>query len=205
MKKLINQIVLVNLIIIASESCHKPCNEPNYSFKVNESFFPQKDSINVGDTIFVLSSFNKELTDTTTKKVIDFSNAENLGTVLIISDITKFRDIQRGAIDSFSYFNLVGSIFTAPATDTLNVKQLIYTETSSIYDLKIGLIAKKAGIYIFTIPDNPDVFRKNQTKCGTANFEILNQNTQQHLYLFENILGSLSRYDSTHSYCVKVK
>jgi len=205
MKKLINQIVLVSLIVLTSESCHKPCNEPNYSFMVDESFFPQKDSINVGDTIFILSSFNKELTDTTTKKAIKFSNAENLVTALIISDISKFRDTQRGAIDSFSYFNLVGSIFTPTNTDTLSVKQLTYIETSSTYEIKIALIARKAGIYIFTIPDNPDVFRRNQPKCGTANFEILNRNTQQHLYLFENILGSLSRYDSTHSYCVKVK
>lgn len=199
------KLIIIICIIQFFASCHKPCNEPNYTFNVSESFLPEKDSIGIGDTLWLLSSIPKLQTDVGTQKEIDFSNAENLGSNLIISDINKFTTPSRGAVDSFNFFKINGDIFTIANTDADGVKQLSYEETAISYELKVGMIALKAGKYIFTVPDNPSVFRGGKTKCGLGNFQILNQNINKHLYLFEDLLGSLSSYDSNHSYCLKVK
>jgi hypothetical protein len=201
-KKILNILIAFTILII-SERCHKPCNEPDYTFIGNDVFSPEKDTLNVGDTLWLNSSINKELVDTSTKKSIDFSNAANLGSTVVISDINKFQD-KRGAIDSFDYIKITGNIFSDVNTDTSNVKQLQYSETASSFELKIGFVAKKAGSYIFTIPDNPYLFRKGQPKCGTAKIIMLNSNTDQHLYLFENMWGALSSYDSARSYCIEI-
>lgn len=196
-------IILIGFIHFLA-GCHKPCHEPDYTFKVSEIFSPDKDSIQIGDTLWIQSSILKLQKDVTTQNEIDFSNAENLGASFLIQDISKFRNSFRGAIDSFEFFNIYGNIFSAINTDTSRVKQLRYSETDSSYQIKVGVVALKAGLYLFTIPDAPDIYRKNKVKCGIGDFEILNSNANKHLYLFENIWGPLSSYDSSHSYCVKV-
>lgn len=138
-------------------------------------------------------------TDINTLTAIDFSNLSNLSNHLIISDIFKFK-MERDATDCFSYFNVHGKIYS----DQYGAKQLSFEENDSTYSLKVGLVALKAGLYIFTLPDAPGIYRKEHVKCGRGNFEILNSNVDKHLYLFENIWGNLSIYDSLHSYCIKV-
>jgi hypothetical protein len=192
-------IVIIFLIVSADSGCGKPCHEPDYNFLISDSFLPEKDSINVGDTLFLICVVPKMETDTNTKMIINFSNLGNLGDNLVISDISKFK-MQRNAADSFSYFNVYGKIYS----DQYGAKQLSFEETDSTYSLKVGLIALKAGLYIFTLPDAPGIYRKGHVKCGRGNFEILNSNIDKHLYLFENIWGQLSTYDSAHSYCIKV-
>ncbi|HEY2721435.1 MAG TPA: hypothetical protein VGI82_06910 [Chitinophagaceae bacterium] len=191
------------LLAILLSDCHKPCNLPNYSFLVNETFSPEKDSIHIGDTLWLTCTIPETLKDINSQNEIDFSQAEDLASDLVISDISKF-DSERGAVDSFNYTQIQGSIHTDQSADPQGVKQLSFEENSNSYLLQVGLIAKKAGAYIMTMPDNPHVYRKGMPNCGTANFQFLNGNTKQHLYLFENIWGQLSNYDSTHSYCFKV-
>jgi hypothetical protein len=199
------KFIIIICIIQLFVGCHKPCNEPNYTFNVAEAFSPEVDSINIGDTLWLQSSVLKLQADTGTHKEIDFSSAENLGTNLIISDISKFTTSLRGAVDSFNFLKINGNIFSVANTDEKAVKQLTYTQTANSFELKIGIVALKAGSYIFSVPDNPSVYRKGMTKCGLGNFRILNQNNNKHLYLFENLLGPLSTYDRNHSYCIKVK
>ena len=194
-----NKFILIIALVHFFAGCYKPCNEPDYHFSVTESFSPEKDSINVGDTFFLMCIIPKMQMDISTKMVIDFSNLGNLGDNLVISDISKF-NMQRDAADSFSYINIEGKIYS----DQHGAKQLNFKETDSTYRLKVGLVALKKGLYIFEVPDALGVYRNGHVKCGRGNFEILNSNVNKHLYLFENMWGQLSKYDSSHSYCIKV-
>lgn len=190
---------VIYLIGLLESGCHKPCNEPDYNFLVTESFFHERDSVKVGDTLFLTCIISKAETDINTKMIIDFSNLGNLGANLVISDISKFK-MQRDAADSFSYINVEGKIYF----DQYGAKQLNFKETDSTYSLKVGLVALKKGLYIFTVPDALGVYRNGHVKCGVGNFQILNSNVNKHLYLFEDMWGQLSNYDSLHSYCIKV-
>jgi len=190
-------------IICVSAQCHKPCNESNYLFETTAKFSPQFDSIQVGDTIWLTSLIPKPVLDKNSGKTIAYENA-NWCSTLIISDILKFKESNRGAISDFDFSAKIGNIYSAPLTDTTNVKQISYQEYVMGYELNIAIIARKAGSYILTIPDNQYLFRKNKPKCGTAELVILNENTDKHLSLFEDVWGSLSAYDKAHCYCVKV-
>ncbi len=197
------KIIIFIIAVGFFNCCRKPCNLPNYTFSVNDSFSPEKDSINIGDTLWLTCTISKTQIDINTQANINFDNAENLGSNLVISDISRF-NLERGAVDSFNYIQQYGNISTDPTSNPQGVKQLRFEESSDSYLLKVGLIAKKEGNYILTVPDNPYVFRRGMAKCGTADFKILNVNINKHLYLFENIWGLLSEYDRNHSYCFKV-
>ncbi len=197
------KVIFFAVIIGFFNGCHKPCNLPNYTFLVNDHFTPEKDSIQIGDTLWLTCAISKTLVDINSQEKVNFPDAQNLGTNLIISDISKF-NLQRGAVDSFAYVQIRGNIYTDQTSNPHGAKQIGFEEDANYYLLEVGLVAIKMGTYILTVPDNPYVFRKGMTKCGTASFQILNSNTNKHLYLFENIWGQLSEYDSTHSYCFKV-
>ena len=189
------------VLSLAMFSCVKPCLEADHDFSVSESFLPEKDSIRIGDSLFITCIIPKIEKDRYTQVIINFSGANNIGDHLVISDISKF-NTQRDASDSFSYFKIQGNIYS----DQYGVKQLSFAEIDTAYQLQVGLIAQKRGLYIFTIPDMPGVYRNGQAKCGRGNFQILNANVNKHLYLFENLWGPIiSPYDAAHSYCVKVK
>jgi hypothetical protein len=176
---------------------------PDYSFSINDTFSPESDSINLGDTLWLTCVIPVNITDINSQKTITFSDAENLGSDLVISDISKF-NLERGAVDSFNYVQRHGTIFSDPSANPGGVKQLMFEGNSDSYLLEVGLIAQRAGAYVLTMNDVPKVYRKGMTNCGTAKFQFLNGNNQQHLYLFENLWGPPSIYDSTHSYCFKV-
>jgi len=185
-------------------ACGKPCYEKNYVFNVYWTFVPISDSIKVGDTLWLTSTVYKPMTDTISKKQISYNNADDWGTTLIISDINKFTDSKRGAIDSFTYVSVKGSIYSDSSIDTNVAKQVFFQETSSDYELRVGLVALKKGTYILGLSDNPALYQKNSKGCGISKLIILNQNADKHLYLFENKWGLLSSYDAAHNYCVKV-
>lgn len=197
-------LLLILLFFAFSFSCHKPCNESDHRFSINYNFADEKDSINVGDTLWLMSETSTRINDLNTQQEVDFSNAENMGSALSIADITKFHSAQRGAVDSFNFTAINGNIYTNQSLNPNGTKQITFSESDNKYQLKIGIIALKRGIYIFSISDIPAVFRKDKGKCGMASFEILNNNADKHLYLFQNLWGPLSTYDATHSYCFKV-
>jgi hypothetical protein len=193
-------ILLCAIVVICG--CHKPCNEPDYNFSVFEAFSPERDSMNIRDTLFLNCEIPKMEKDINTGKVIDFSNLGNLGDNLVISDISKFRDAKREAADSFLYINIYGKIYS----DNNGAKQFQFMETDSSYRLKVGLILLKSGSYVFTIPDAIGVYRNGHVKCGVGNYAVLNSNMKKHLYLFEDLWGPIiSVYDKNRSYCIKVK
>lgn len=197
-----NNFFILLCIIVVISGCHKPCNEPDYDFSVFESFSPERDSMNIGDTLYLNCEIPKMEKDNNTGQVINFSNLGNLGDNLVISDISKFHDAKREAADSFSYINIYGKIYS----DNNGAKQLQFIETDSSYRLKVGFILLKAGSYVFTIPDATGVYRNGHVKCGVGNYAVLNSNGNKHFYLFEDLWGPIiSIYDKNRSYCIKVK
>jgi hypothetical protein len=204
MKNLMTFFITV-LFILHFMACKKPCHQPDYHFSINSSFAIEKDSMPVGDTLWLTCESSTNMLDLNTKSQIDFSNAQNFGSALIISDINKFHSLIRGAVDSFDFVKARGDIYTIQNLDPNGTKQLNFAEGNDMYSLKIGMVAKRKGLYILSIVDIPNVvYRKGQEQCGKGSFEILNNNLNRHFYLFENLWGPLSEYDKKHGYCVKV-
>ncbi|MDP4129837.1 MAG: hypothetical protein Q8918_14350 [Bacteroidota bacterium] len=187
---------LASVIILSS--CHKTCHEQNYIFTSNDVFYPEKDSIQVGDTLQLTCTISKS------QRLVYFSGAENLGGNLVISNIDSFATRARGAVEQFAYFNVLGSLYSNNNLLPNNIKLITYKESDSAYNLNVGIIALKKGRYIFSFTDDPGVYRTGSANCGVANFLFVNVNKNKHLYLFENVNGSLGPDDNLHSYCFKV-
>ena len=187
---------LLNVTLIVS--CRKPCQSDNFEYSGADVFFPEKDSIKVGDTVFVSCIIRKsEIPE-------GFTHVENLGGNLIISNIDSFRLSSRGAVNDFSYINIQGGLYSDMTASPDNVKQISYLETDSSYNLLVGLIGLKKGSYVLTYTDVPGVRWSGPGKCGTANMFFNNVNENKHSYLFEDKLGPSSPRDSATSYCLMV-
>jgi hypothetical protein len=65
--------------------CGKNCKEAKYQFSMEESFSPEKDSIRVGDTLWVSASHSTTFTDAFSKAQVDFSNSNIASTIRILN------------------------------------------------------------------------------------------------------------------------
>ncbi len=197
----IKNIIAIAMAVAIINGCSKPCNEPDYSFSITESFSPEKDSINVGDTMWLVSETPVKMQDITTQARIDYSGAANFGSTLQVIDISKTQSTEIGAVDSFTYIKVIGDIFTDEKISPTKVKQLSFNEINGMYKIKIGIIAQKKGAYILFVGNAANIYRTSSPKCGKASIEILNNNVNQHLFLYEDLYGSLSDFDKQHAYC----
>src|ERR1700719_3434078 len=95
--------LITNLLFV---KCRKPCQADIFAYSRTDLFYPEKDSMRVGDTLFLSCIIVKsDLPDHVT-------HAENLGGNLIISSIDFFLVSSRGAVAQFDYVNLEGSLYT---------------------------------------------------------------------------------------------
>lgn len=161
----INSILFI-LVAGIVVSCHKPCQEPNYVFSINAYFTPEKDSINVGDTLWLISETSTKLKDINTGIEVNYENAQNLGSTLGIIDIKKTKSSNFGAIDSFNFIRIIGDIFTDQKISPEAVKQLRFEEANGKYRFKAGIIAQKKDSYIFSVSDAVNVLEKINQNVG---------------------------------------
>ncbi len=106
--KTVNMITLLTILVTCTYStCKKGgiggCAETVYSFQIGETIIPDKDSIHVGDTLYLEVNTPSKLTDTQNRNVIDYSNTSNLGNVITLLRFTE-SDETLGAINNFNLF-----------------------------------------------------------------------------------------------------
>ncbi len=173
-------------VAIMNSGCPKPCVEANYSFSVNSQITPYKDSVHIGDTIYLVSSFSTKLTEQTTGRLMEYSNSTGIGSTLAISNLPTGDTITKDAVFDFDYVSVNGKIYndrSIPRPD--GVQQIVYAETNGNYVLKVGLIPKKVGNYILGLGDGLSNGRKKSRSCEKASFNITLSNTDQHFYLIK--------------------
>jgi hypothetical protein len=206
MKYLIVSITFLIVIIVIS-GCPKPCIESNYSFAVHSQIIPDSDSIKVGDTIFLSSSFPTILTDQSTGQVIDYNNSIDLGSTLGLVELVKGIYPGIDAVNDFDYISISGMAYNDKSIASPNkFQQLKYEQINGNYELKIGVIPKKNGTYYLGLGDGLSNGRNKNKSCEKASFNITFKNTNQHLNYFSEWSSStiLSAYEQSHAYFFKV-
>jgi hypothetical protein len=191
-------------------SCNKRinCRDILYSFQTNIKAFPDLDSLNINDTIWLEFSCSTQLADLNSGQSIDYSGAENFGTAIGIFEFTGGSVNNpggTGAVDAFEY-KLIHGVFIPDSHLPNENKDYEFAEIGSEYKFKLGIIPKRHGIYTISPGDAANVYTK-KNKCDKAGFAIKFTNTNQHLYFYEqNRPGyTPSEYERTHMYCFKVK
>jgi hypothetical protein len=186
-------------------SCGKPCKEVTYQFFMREAFIPERDSIHVGDTIYLESVHATTFTDSLNgnNTQINFSNSL-LGSNL---RVLQFPDTSTFVIGAIPDFNIAALNGMASGNDNIpsENKGFYYQEINSQYILRLQFIALKKGIYSISLGNSIGVIKGGQD-CEKASFEIENSNVNNHLYFYQNWRPGyiINSYERTHMYCFKV-
>lgn len=183
-------------------SCHKLCVPGHFNFSGGiATVLPDKDSIHVGDTLWLTSSLPVNYKYGTDSKVYNLSGATNVGTDIHLATLLGVSDYA-GAIDSFLFVPQKGNIVTNPLAPH-GAKTISFWEQNGMYLFSVGIIAKKKGIYALAIIDIPQAMKK----CDRISIEIVMKNADNHLHYLKDIYYggvTIGRIDSTHTYCFKV-
>lgn len=157
------------------------CADTVYSFQISENVTPDKDSIQIGDTIFLNVNVPTKLNDLQSGNLVDYSNAGNLGNVVSLLRFLPANEY-RGAISNFNLIILKGT--EVNSIDPLSQKDVLFGEENGFYKFSMAVIPKDTGRYVLTIGNAANVYRKND-KCTKASFTIDFQSTNQHFYFLQ--------------------
>jgi hypothetical protein len=197
-------IVIFGILFINS-GCHKSfCTPHHYNFSINNTiFYPELDSMAVGDTLFFKSETPTNLINIADGKAIDYGKASNFGSIIGFTELVGLNQTN-GAVDDFIIISNKGKIYTdnsVPSPD--RVKQAIFAEENGEYLLSFAVIPQKKGIYALGTGDMPDVVKN----CDRSAISMKITNVDPHLHYIKDIYyggGPINPLDSTHSYCFKV-
>ena len=190
-------ILKIGLLITATQlllsgSCNRDGSKPctlltPYSFSVTSEFSPQKEVYNLGDTIYLTSTFPKNLTNSITSQQVDYNNSLGIsGNFNTISLDTVKHTINEG-LNNFFIFSIKGSNSPIANSPNLGVN-ILYIENTSSYEIKLGLKILKKGIFYIGITDLSSQGIKGQD-CTNAGFSMTVTNTNKNLNLFQYALG----------------
>jgi hypothetical protein len=211
---MVTNIFKIGLLITATQfllasGCRKnktiPCVFGGYSFAVTSEWAPQRQVYNIGDTVYLTSSFPKFLTDLVNPSlVIDYSNAVAIGGgvgIGYLDTITRNAIPGRNKFDFFSITGIVGERAVAPDQGPA----FTYSELSNLYSFKCGFICRQKGIFMFSVSDlkSPGLSGKN---CTNAGFTMTVTNNEKHFSLYEYALGFPNDADGMkRGYCFRVQ
>lgn len=176
--------MLISIVLLLT-SC--PDNNfdcaPKYIFEIPTNLVNVKDTISVGDTIWIEIKFSSLLYDTLSKKMINYQNGDFPFEVVIkqFQFVDKEQDEKlKLANASFKEIILKGSI----ADNYVNNNCCYYLpDNENGYHLKLGMIATKKGDYFLRIAGLAP-YRKDQDECHSiSDIFITNGNG-----LFNNLL-----------------
>ena len=190
------KILKIGLLITATQflfanSCKKegntkPCQYSNYSFDVTSVFSPQEEVYNVGDTIYLTSTFPKNLLNATSNQLVDYSNSVGIGGTVSFIQMDTITHNSLDAYNRFELFLLKGT-YTQIQNVPNNGINSNYLETS-IYEFKVGITLKQKGLYFFNSANLGSQGLKNQN-CTNAGFNMTVTNSNKHFNLFQYALN----------------
>ncbi|HTJ47833.1 MAG TPA: hypothetical protein VL443_00155 [Cyclobacteriaceae bacterium] len=200
--KLISIYSIVAIVMLVVTGCPSNCGsslDAKYSFSATSQFSPATDSIKFGDTLYLSSSIPFKLIDGNTKTEINYKDGSEIGSVLGIAELVKGENLPQDAVDKFDYTEVKGKIYNDKSIPNPNgTQQLTYQKNSDGYELLVGLIPKKKGIYVLGVRNG----LSSTNKCQSASFDITVSNADVHSYYYYNTLGI--PLEGQHGYCFKV-
>lgn len=183
----------------------KPCPNASYSFSVTSEWSPQQEVYNIGDTIYLNSTFSKSLLDAISGQTINYSNSVGIGGAAAFYELDTVAHQPIGGTSKFEFYSDVGVIgndVTIPSQS----KSILYKELSSTYALKIKIVAKQKGIYAFFIPDLKSAGLSGKN-CSNAGFTNILTNPTRGLNLFQYAMNRppASQFEIDRIYCFRVQ
>jgi hypothetical protein len=182
--------------------CFNP--EPSYNFAVTAHFTPEQDSIQVGDTLYLVSEFPSTMVPVGGLVTVDYSHSSGIGNNLKVRELLPAGQLNSAAVESFDYFKVHGEIYNSKdIPHPEGVQQLRYSERQGEYLLKVGIVPRKKGVYSLVIGNGISNGREGN-ECEKVTFQTTVANTDPHMhYLDDYTTTPLEEIPKIH-YLVKV-
>ena len=194
---------LIALVSIYTQ-CNKrlDCANTVYSFEMGIKAYPDRDSISVGDTIWLEINEPATLKDALSGKMIDYSDAANLGTAISFAKLIAVSQTDDQVASQFKFVLLQGNEIARP--DTSKYREFNFSELNDFYKFKLAIIPKEPGVFKMFVSSASNVYRKND-KCTKAGFTINFKETNQHFYFNEVSFPGIILSGKNGVYLFKVK
>ncbi|MEJ7822822.1 MAG: hypothetical protein WKF85_10900 [Chitinophagaceae bacterium] len=204
-------LLITTVQFLFSASCNKDgtsclSTQATYSFVVTSEWSPQKATYNVGDTIFLTSTFPKKLTDQINPAlIIDYSNSVGVGGSYAFYELDTIQNKVKGAVLKFDFIPSIGSISDGIIVPN-EQKVINFLEATNNYTFNLKVVPKAKGIFAFYVSDlkSPGLRGKN---CTNAGFKNTLTNSNKNLNLFQYAIGRTpaSQYEIDRIYCFRVQ
>ena len=177
-------ILLLFSTILICVTCKKnsDCANTVYSFSSEIKAYPDHDSINIGDTLFLELNQPIISRDVNSGTEVNYTNAANFGTAIGFAEFTSPNNINTEVASKFKYALIRGIEQVRP--DSIKFREFRFVETDQFYKFKLALVPKFRGVFKMFVSNAANVYRIDD-KCTKAGFAINFTNTNQHLYLNE--------------------
>ena len=163
--------------LVQQSSCNKNCVQTTYSFQLPLKAYPDKDSINIGDTIW-FEIDESVLLKNSDGTIIDYSGASNLGSAISFGLFNStINSWQNENPDNFTLY-ISDNKGTKINQNNISV-EYNFSESNARYVFKLAAIPKNKGKFSVLFSNSNNTFR-TKDKCTKANFTIIFENTNQH-------------------------
>lgn len=201
--KIINFIagsIIIGFIFIYAKCNKSPldCANTVYSFQLPVKAFPNKDTINVGDTVWLEINEPTLIKDGRTGELIDYSGTSNLGSAV---SFLYWNNVSNTGVEGSARFNFILDKGVVLKVTPLTI-QYRFIEVNSRYIFKLGVIPKEKGLHSLLFSNSNNTFRDSD-KCTKASFTINFKNTNQHYYLSPSYTGQTGLVGGDYYFFVK--
>ena len=165
----------------------KPCyNYTPYSFNVTSEWSPQREVYNIGDTIFLTSSFPKVLLDNISNRNIDYSNSTGISGNVTFGRMDTVSKLVNNSFSHFEAIPIIGNVTSISANPEKGINAH-YIE-SALYNFKVGIKLKQKGLYVIGVTDLACKGLAGKD-CTNAGFNMTVTNSNKNINLFQYALG----------------
>ena len=176
------------LCLFGGMKCNKIVCDPRqkYSFEIGVKAFPDKDSVHVHDTIWLVINTPDTLIDLLSNELIEYSGVENLGSVISFQKLNGNAFTVK-ALNKFALILKEGKKVNN-TIDTELFDEYLFSDKKGYYQFVLGMVPMEVGTFGIIVGSAANVYRESD-KCSKASFTMNFKETNQHYYLNPNFQG----------------
>ena len=172
-------LLLSTILIYATCKKNSDCANSVYAFSSEIKAYPDVDSINIADTIFLELNHPIISRDINSRVEVNYKNAANFGTAIGFAEFISSNNTNTEVASKFSYKLIWG--MEQVRQDSIKFREFRFVEINQFYKFKLAIVPKFKGVFKLFVSNAANVYRIDD-KCTKAGFVINFTNTNQLIF-----------------------